>query len=443
MRTQIHNAHVLLPDGVRKTDVGIASGRIAALGQLPRDGDAHHIDARGRYVLPGFIDVHANGIAGFDLTNGAFDASTGRFSRTATRYIRGLERALAAFAATGTTLVGFSVLAAPIQQLKEVFALIASYRREHTCYQNDMLFGIYLEGTFMKEQATRGAHNPKFFRVPSVRLFNELQSAAGGNIRIVNVVPEWGAPALTLIRYLAKAGIVCATGHSAATGREYQGAIDRGSTLAVHVLNGPSSSSSKPFDDGGVLETLLRSDQVYAEIIADGFHVDRRYVLDVIARKGTDRCVIVTDSMFVSGMKGIREFRVSGVRGSVSARGEFIRIADRGNALYGSVLTMARAFQNVMNWLMTPMAGVWTRHHGGHTFEEALVKASRLCSASPAKALGVFDPSPAGAEHNLSFGTGEIAEGKRADLLIADIICDRNQARLNVRQTIVNGRPLR
>jgi N-acetylglucosamine-6-phosphate deacetylase len=442
MRIQIHNGLVLLPGGIRETDIGIVSGRIAALGKLPEDREALHIDAKGHYALPGFIDVHANGIAGFDLTNGEFDASTGSFSRSPERYTRGLERALSAFAATGTTLLGFSVLAAPIRQLKQVFALIASYRREHTCFQNDMLFGIYVEGTFMKERATRGAHNPKYFHAPSVRLFRELQRAAGGNIRIVNVVPEWGASAFTLIRHLAREGIVCATGHSAATGAEYQAAVDGGSTLAIHVMNGPSSSSSKPFDGGGVLETLLQSEGVYAEIIADGFHVDRRYVLDVIERKGIDRCMIVTDSMFVSGMKGIREFRVSGVRGRLDKGGEYIRIAGRGNALYGSVLTMERAFQNVLNWLMTPTAGVWTRHHRGHTFEEALLRTSRLCSASPAKALGVYDASAGGADHNLSYGTGEIAEGKRADIVIADITTHRDLAQLRVEQTIVNGHPV-
>ena len=223
-------------------------------------------------------------------------------------------------------------------------------------FHDDVFFGIYIEGTFIKEKASRGAHNPKHFQTPSVRLFKKLQLAAKGNIRIVNVAPEWDAPALTLIEYLSSQGIVCATGHSIATGAQYQTAIDRGSTLAVHVMNGFSSSSAKPFHGGGVLETILQSDRVYAEIIADGFHVDKRYVMDIIERKGIDRCVIITDSMFVSGMESMKAFQMSGVKGRVSNGGEYIHIADRGDALYGSVLTMDRAFQNVMNWLMIPMA---------------------------------------------------------------------------------------
>jgi N-acetylglucosamine-6-phosphate deacetylase len=439
MKIQIHDGYVLLPSGIRKTDVEIDSGRIASLGKLTRDPQAVHLAATGRYVLPGFIDLHANGIAGFDLTHGEFDASTGKFSRKADFYIRGFERALTAFALKGTTLLGFTILEAPIEQLKKIFKLIACYREEHTCFHNDMFFGIYIEGTFMKEEASRGAHNPKYYQTPSVRLFKKLQSAAKGHIRIVNVVPEWGKPALTLIQYLSSQGIVCATGHSGATGAQYQSAIDKGSTLAIHVMNGPSSSSAKPFHGGGVLETLLRSDRVYAEIIADGFHVDKHYVMDIIERKGIDKCVVVTDSMFVSGMKSMKEFQMSGIKGRVSKGGKYLQIADRGDALYGSVLTMDKAFQNVMNWFMMPMPGIWNRHHRAHTFDEALFNTSQLCSASAAKALGIYEPSTRGLDHNLSCGTGDITVGKRADLVVANIQRQRNQVRLTVHNTIVNG----
>ena len=336
-------------------------------------------------------------------------------------------------------MLGFTVLEAPIEQLKTIFRLIARYREEHECFQNDMFFGIYIEGTFMKEEAYRGAHNPKYFQPPSVRLFRELQRAAGGNIRIVNVVPEWGTPAIKLIRYLSGRGIVCAAGHSGATGEQYLAAIEQGSTLAIHVMNGPSSSSAKPFHGGGVLETLLRSDRVYAEIIADGFHVDKHYVMDIIKRKGIDKCVVVTDSMFVSGIKRLTDFQVSGIKGRMGKGGKYLQIADRGDALFGSLLTMDKAFENVLNWCMMSMPGIWNRQHRALTFEEALRNASQLCSASAAKALGVFEPSTRSLDHNLCSGTGDITIGKRADLVIAGIQRRRNQAKVTVHGTIVNG----
>jgi N-acetylglucosamine-6-phosphate deacetylase len=204
-------------------------------------------------------------------------------------------------------------------------------------------------------------------------------------------------------------------------------------------MNGPSSSSSKPFHGGGVLEVLLQSDRVFAEIIADGYHVDRAYVMDIIRRKGIDRCLIVTDSMFASTMRGIHEFEMSGIRGRVSSNGKYLQLVDRGDALYGSVLTMDRAFQNVMNWFLTPLPGIWNRIHKPGTLEEALLKTSRLCSATPARVLGVFKPSHNTLSSNLSFGTGDISLGKRADLVVADIRRKGRSVALKVEGTVVNG----
>ncbi|MGB2867463.1 MAG: amidohydrolase family protein [Bacteroidota bacterium] len=439
MKIQIVDGYVLLPNGIRKTGVEVVDGRITAIGRFKKDPKAVRVVASRQYVLPGFIDVHVNGTAGFDLTNGAFHSSTGRFSRQPHQYERGLESALNSFASNGTTLVGFTILEAPDERLKRILRMIANYRENAETFHNDMIFGIYLEGTFMREKQFRGAHNPSYFRTPSVRFFKELQRAAKGNIRIVNVVPEWGKPALELIQYLTSQGIIVATGHSGANGVQYQSAIEKGSSLAIHVMNGPSSSSPKSFNDGGVLETLLRSNHVYAEIIADGIHVDKRYVRDIIERKGIDKSVVITDSMFVGGMEGVKNFQVSGIKGRVSADGLYLQIEDRGDALFGSVLTMDRAFQNVMNWMMTSMCGVWHRQHNSCTFEEALFDASQLCSATPAKALGIYDPSSKNHGHNLSYGTGDIAVGKRGDLVLASIHQRRSRIRLTVNRTIVNG----
>src|SRR5581483_5504518 len=66
--TVLHGGRVLTAAGWRRTDVGIAGGRIAALG---RDLAAHsEQDVRGARLLPGFIDVHVHGAGGFDVGAG-------------------------------------------------------------------------------------------------------------------------------------------------------------------------------------------------------------------------------------------------------------------------------------------------------------------------------------------------------------------------------------
>jgi N-acetylglucosamine-6-phosphate deacetylase len=439
VKTQIVGGSVVLPRGVMKADIEIAEGIISAIGNLRHDPHAVRISARGKYVLPGFIDIHANGIAGFDLTNGVFDVRTGKFNAARAVYQHGLGQALDVFAQTGTTLVTLAILEAPVKKLEKVLEHIADFKRKADPVQGALLHGIYLEGVFLKEGAYAGAHTPKYFHTPSIGLFTQLQHAAGNCVRIVNVVPEWGTPASRLIKYLVTQGIVCATGHSGATGDDYRKAIDWGSTLAVHLLNGPSSSSFKPFHGGGVVEVALNSDQVFAEIIADGYHVDRPFVLDIIKRKGIDRSVLVTDCMFATKMKSIRSFRLGGMLGEVSSNRKYLTISGRKNALFGSVLTMDQAFENMVNWLTTSQPGVWNRLHEACSLDDAVWKASRMCSTTPARVLGVYETSNRFTGSVLASGTGEIRVGKRADVILASIQRFRAGVQCSIEGVVVEG----
>lgn len=57
----IKNGDVVLPGEVRKLDLAVKNGKIAALGEeLPVYPDTRVIDAEGQYVLPGMIDMHVH-----------------------------------------------------------------------------------------------------------------------------------------------------------------------------------------------------------------------------------------------------------------------------------------------------------------------------------------------------------------------------------------------
>lgn len=57
----IRNGEVVLPGEVRRLDVGVKRGRIAALGEaLQASPDTRIMDAAGQYVLPGMIDMHVH-----------------------------------------------------------------------------------------------------------------------------------------------------------------------------------------------------------------------------------------------------------------------------------------------------------------------------------------------------------------------------------------------
>lgn len=441
MKIQIIDGQVLLPTGIKKVSVEIENGIISNIGnRIKKDPLAVKISADGKYILPGFIDLHTNGIAGFDLTNGLYNSEKGNFTSHADTYLAGLDNALKQFSIHGTTLVGFTTLEAPINKLKRLFRLIAKYKNDSKNKYNELFYGIYMEGTFMKDKEYRGAHNPKYFFKPSIDLFNQLQEAAEGNIKIVNVVPEWEEDALKLIKYLSSKNIVCAAGHTSATGDQYRAAIEKGLSLAIHVLNGPSSSSFKPFLGGGSLESFLQSEDMFVEIITDGYHVDKSYVLDIIKKKGIDKCAAITDSMFVTKMKSVKEFEISGVKGKVSKNGEYIKIVgnENNNALFGSSLTMDKAFENLLNWFTTPVESIWNDNHKPISFNDAMVKASKMCSVNPAKILGIYSKKNIKNRNKESL-TGSVEVGKKADLVITEINKNKKKYKLKISNVLING----
>src|SRR5277367_6987266 len=93
--TIIVNGRVATATDTYSSDVAISDGKIAAVGQsLPRENAGKIIDAAGRYVFPGGIDVHTHLDMPFGGTTSADDFETG-------------TRA-AAFGGT-TTLIDFAI----------------------------------------------------------------------------------------------------------------------------------------------------------------------------------------------------------------------------------------------------------------------------------------------------------------------------------------------
>src|SRR5579863_5560471 len=93
--TIIRNGSVVTATDTYTADVGIANGKVAAIGtDLPTANAAKILDAAGKLVLPGGIDVHTHLDMPFGGTTSADDFETG-------------TRA-AAFGGT-TTLIDFAI----------------------------------------------------------------------------------------------------------------------------------------------------------------------------------------------------------------------------------------------------------------------------------------------------------------------------------------------
>jgi N-acetylglucosamine-6-phosphate deacetylase len=338
--------------------------------------------------------------------------------------LRGL---LPSFGVTGLYVGTF---ASGIENLERCFRYLREYLKESEKEisagpgRGTRLHGGLLEGTFLNP-AMSGAQNPELVFEPSIKTFDRIKGQ--GIIRLANVVPDSGKTSCELIRSLTERGVIVGAGHTDATADQVYDAVEAGLKYIIHFTNGPTGGSYKPFGGGGAVEGILSSDDLMVELICDGYHVNPAYVLDIIARKGVDRVVGITDAIHVSG-SDLKEIELEGVTGRVSDDGRYFYVLEKKNTLFSSNLTMNKAFENLLNWQTADSPGIWNRRHAALPLEEAMVRTARMCSTNACRLTGLGEK-----------GFGSIQEGYVADLCIMEIRGKPGSFEVQVHAAIIQG----
>jgi N-acetylglucosamine-6-phosphate deacetylase len=134
----------------------------------------------------------------------------------------------------------------------------------------------------------------------------------------------------------------------------------------------------------GILGEVLTNDELYGELICDGFHVDPAAVKIYWRCKGADRAILITDAMVAAGMPDgkykLGELDVLVKDGKC--------ILDE-NTLAGSTLTLDRGVKNFAEFTGAPIDQV-----------------ARLASRNPARMTG-FDGE-----------AGALVTGRAADIAV-------------------------
>jgi N-acetylglucosamine-6-phosphate deacetylase len=463
---------LVTPRGPVAADLWIGDGRIRRIGGPavsdagpPPGPAAQTLEVEGRYVVPGFVDLHFHGYNLFEFTAGAFRPESGDFDASPAAYEAGFEMLRRRLPEFGVTSFLVASWAAPVEQLQRCYGMLARYLaaardREEKAGAKGMpqvpgrgdarvpaepgvrvptegremaeagarLLGGFLEGTFINPRMA-GAQNPEFVFEPSLEVFERIAGGLpAGVIRLANVVPDFGEKSLELIRSLSARGIVVGAGHTAATADQVRRAARAGLRYLIHFTNGPTGGSFKPFDGGGAIEAGLAGEDLFLELILDGYHVNPAYVRDILRRTGARRITAATDALYAAGSP-LKEVTIGGVHGRVSDDGRYIYVVGKPNTLCSSSLTMDRAFENLLNWLSVDGPGVWYRRHPALPFPRALAAAARACSANPCRLAGLA-----------AAGFGSIREGAPADLAVLRIEGAPGAWRIAVEATIVGGR---
>ncbi len=423
-KLKLKNGNIVTPGGVVKTDLGIIDG-IILLETAGLDFD-QVIDIEGKYVLPGFIDIHFHGYKGFNDSLGQYNADTRKFEASDEIFEAGFDMLSEKMAEFGTTGFYLATSAASPQALNMCCRALGRYIKKHeTGFSHAKIFGNFLEGSFYNKDMA-GAQNTNFIFDFTKEAFDSIDD--GGVIKLANVAPEMDEKSIALTKYLTEKGIIVGAGHTNASCAQFEASMKAGLKYCVHFTNGPTGGSYKPFDGGGTIEAVLKHDDIYAELILDGCHVNPAYVRDIINRKGIDKIVGITDCGFIAGAD-IKEAHTGAVIAKVSEDGRYISVAGKKNVLAGSNLTMNRGFENLLNWLCSDMGGIWNAKHKAMPLEQALTATAKMCATNACKLTGLAEK-----------GLGSITQGYVADLCLVDITRQNDGYSLNVEKTIVDGK---
>ena len=375
----ITGARVLVGDEVARLNVTVEDGVVTRLSSaFENPGDLPVIDASGLLALPGFIDVHTHGAAGFDV-----NAADVEGLRTIGRF----------FASQGTTGWLCSILTDTpeqtlwcIEQARQVI--------EGGPYDGAALLGIHLEGPCLSSEYKGAMPEHLLMHEASVDLFRRYQEAAGGHILYTTLAPEVpGVP--ELIPQLAELGITCAIGHSGAGYDLSWQCVRAGAKAATHVGNAMRLFHQH---EPAIFGVALESD-IYAETICDGRHLVPGTVRLYVKAKGWDKILGITDSIMAAGLPD-GNYKL-GVNDVVVEDGD-AKLASTG-VRAGSTLTQATALRNFMKFTGAPVE-----------------LAAKPLSQNPARMFGWND-------------RGRIAVGARADIVLVD-------GSYEVARTIVGGR---
>lgn len=363
---RIQSDRIITPEGVKKGYLYIDNGVITAFSEKCEPADKCY-DFTGKYVSPGFIDMHTHGGGGFAFMNS-----------TVEDVINGANTHLK----HGTTTIVPTISAGSFPTMKSAVRNIALAMKDKGAKGN--ILGAHLEGPYLSAKQC-GAQCPSFITPPIKEDYSSLIDEYANSIVRWTYAPE-NDEGGEFCKYLTAHGIIASAGHTDAKYEDVALAIDNGCNLITHLYSCTSTvTRDHGFRSLGVIESAFLRDELFVEIIADGKHLPAELIKMIVKIKGEDRVALITDSLEIADTD-ITEGVMSGT--------EFIvedgvcKLTDR-SAFAGSVACADRLIR-----VMVKDCGY------------DVATAVKMLTATPAKILNV--------------NKGLLSVGKDADIVVFD-----------------------
>ncbi len=376
----IKNADVYTEEGIFAPKDIYIKGDCFAESEEDAD-DRQELDASGCYAIPGLTDIHFHGCMGFDFSDGT----------------RAAIDAMAAYeASVGVTNIVPATMTMPEDVLHAACAAAKLYAQEGNHKGKARLRGIHMEGPFIapgKKGAQSGAH----IRKPDIALFDRLNGASGGLIKILTIAPEQeGAMDLIQRRH---SEVIISLGHTNADYDLSIQAFERGARHVTHLYNAMNPLLHRA---PGLIGAAADRGDVSVEIICDGIHVHPAAVRTAFKIFGDDRIIFVSDSMRATGLED-GEYLLGGQM--VDVQGNYALLPD--GTIAGSVTSLLNCMRRAVLEMGIP-------------FESAV----KCAAVNPARRMGIYSEC------------GSISPGKKADVVLL------KKEELKLRQVILNGEPV-
>lgn len=377
MLTLFCHANLVLRDRIQYGFAIVEDAHILQIGAgdgWPALPYSRTLDLGGRYLSPGFVELHSHGAGGSDFMDGTPEA----FATACRTHLL-----------HGTTTLLPTTLAATRE---EILRSIDSFRaaREALAGKSLHLHGLHMEGPYLSK-AQCGAIDPAYIRPPQPEEYEYFLSYGRGAIARWTLAVELDGAARFAERLLEE-GILPSVGHSNATYAQVLDAFRHGVTHTTHLYSAMSTIVRRGgFRFSGVLESAFCIPEMPVEIIADGCHLPAELLEMVYRVKGADRVALTCDSMRCAG-QDVQESVLGSLENGqrVIIEDDVAKLPDR-SAFAGSIATDDRLIR-----VMYRSAGV------------PLYDAVRMMTETPASIIGI-----AGSK-------GSLAAGKDADLVCFD-----------------------
>jgi len=318
------------------------------------------IDADGKYVSPGFIDIHIHGSGGKDSMDGELSD------------LRIISETIAKGGVTGFLPTTMTMEKAKIYKALDAVKLAMQEK-----FEGAKILGAHMEGPFISPKY-KGAQDKDYILKPDFKFIKNYIDI----IKIITMAPEEDFQFNFIKSVKNNSDIVLSIGHTNANYETALEAVRAGISNASHIFN-----AMRPFHhrDPGVVGAVLKSN-ISFELIADTLHIHPAVFQILLNAKGKDKLLLITDSMR-AGFMGAGNWELGGQE--VVVDNNSARLTD--GTLAGSILTLNKAVFNILTYT-----------------DLEIYEAVALASLNPARLI------------NMDKSKGSIKIGKDADLVIFD-----------------------